>query len=250
MQYWMSANWKMHKTIADAKALAQGLKDQVNANLPDDRIVPLFVPFTALTAVKEILADAPGFRVGAQNFYPEEQGAFTGEISPMMLKDIGIEWALTGHSERRHIFGETDDLIGKKTSYGLNQGLTIVFCIGELIEERKAGRVEEVLTKQLEIGLADVPADKLPNLGVAYEPVWAIGTGEVAGPTEIEHAHALTRCWLGKKYGEAGNAVPILYGGSVKPETTASIIAIENVNGVLVGGASLKADSFSKIVLA
>ncbi len=250
MQYWMSANWKMHKTLADAKALAQGLKDQIASNLPKDRIIPLFVPFTALSAVKEILADAPGFCVGAQNFYPEEQGAFTGEISPLMLKDLGIEWALTGHSERRHVFGETDEFIGKKTAYGIDQGLTIVFCIGELIEERKAGKVEEVLTKQLEIGLADVSADKLNKLGVAYEPVWAIGTGEVAGPAEIEDAHAVTRAWLEKKYGEAGKTVPILYGGSVKPETTASIIAIENVNGVLVGGASLKADSFSKIVLA
>lgn len=251
MKKLMAANWKMFKTWEEARSTAEELVKLVDGKLPDDREVLVCPPFTALKAVGDAFADATGVSAGGQDYYIEEEGAFTGEISPNMLKDVGAAYGLTGHSERRHVLGEDDEYIGKKTSYGLAAGLKVILCIGEKIDERKGGKVEEVLERQLRIGLKDVPADFAPeDLSIAYEPVWAIGTGEVAGPEEIVEAHAFTRKILISIFGEKANKMRILYGGSVKPANCGEIIALDNVDGVLVGGASLLSESFSQIILA
>jgi triosephosphate isomerase len=246
-----AANWKMHKTADEARQTAADLVKLTSAALPNGREVLILPPFTALPAVREGLGGAPRFALGGQNFYPQKQGAFTGEISPGMLLDAGATYALTGHSERRHILGESDDLVGEKTAFGLAAGLSVILCIGEKIDERRAGRLAEVLKRQLVAGVAGVSRDVAPErLVIAYEPVWAIGTGEVAGPKEILEAHALVRKLLFEIFGASGAAMRILYGGSVKPGNASEIIALDNVDGVLVGGASLTADEFGRIVLA
>jgi triosephosphate isomerase len=247
----MAANWKMYKTAEEAFDTAAELVALCGASLPDDREVLVIPPFTALGRAGQALAGNPRFLLGGQNFYPEEQGAFTGEISPAMLLDAGCAFALAGHSERRHVMGETDEMVGRKVAFGLEKGLSVILCVGERIEERRAGQVEDVLRVQLDKGLAGVPRDVDPvRLVVAYEPVWAIGTGEVAGPEEIVQAHGAVRRELLRLFGEAGHEVRVQYGGSVKPDNAAEIIHLDNVDGVLVGGASLRADSFSRIVLA
>ncbi|BDQ32654.1 triose-phosphate isomerase [Pseudodesulfovibrio portus] len=250
MKKLMAANWKMYKTWDQAVDTAEGLVGLTADKLPDDREVLVFPPFTALKGVAQALS-ADGFSAGGQDYYIDQEGAFTGEISPMMLKDAGAAYGLTGHSERRHVLGETDEFVGQKTAYGLECGLKVVLCVGEKIDERKSGKVEEVLEHQLRVGLKDVPRDVAPDrLSIAYEPVWAIGTGEVAGPGEIVDAHTFVRKILVSVFGEKGNEMRILYGGSVKPANCGEIIALDNVDGVLVGGASLESESFSQIVLA
>jgi len=251
MKKLFAANWKMHKTRSECAQTARELIRLCAADLPADREVLLIAPFTALAETGAALAGDSRFAIGAQNFYPAAQGAFTGEISPAMLRDCGAAFALTGHSERRHVLGEDDAFVGSKTAFGLSSGLKVILCVGEKIEERKAGQLDEVLTRQIRVGLADVPRDADPqSLCVAYEPVWAIGTGLVAGPTEVLEAHALVRRLLVEIFGDTGRQIRILYGGSVKPDNAAEIIGLDNVDGVLVGGASLKADDFSRIVLA
>lgn len=251
MKKLMAANWKMFKTQAEAGQTAAELVELVAGRLPADREVLVFPPFTALAEVGKALGGAKGFFWGAQNFYPADSGAFTGEISPLMLRDLNCSYLLVGHSERRHILGEQDEFLNTKVLFGLKQGFRIVLCIGETIQERRAGKVEEVLERQLLQGLAGVSPGFAPQtLSVAYEPVWAIGTGEVAGPAEIADAHGFTRRVLTRLFGDAAAQMRLLYGGSVKPENTAEIMAIDNVDGVLVGGASLRAESFSSIVLA
>jgi triosephosphate isomerase len=251
MKELMAANWKMYKTWDQASATASELAGLLHGKLPAGREVLIIPPFTSLKAVADALTPTEGLHVGGQDFYPAQEGAFTGEISPAMLADLGADYALTGHSERRHVLGEDDALVGRKTAFGLEHGLKVILCIGEKIEERKAGRVEEVLARQLEAGLADIPKNTLAeNLVVAYEPVWAIGTGEVAGPDEIQAAHASVRKKLQQLLPSIANEIRILYGGSVKPDNASAIMALDNVDGVLVGGASLIAESFSKIVLA
>ncbi|WP_338666847.1 triose-phosphate isomerase [Pseudodesulfovibrio methanolicus] len=251
MKKLMAANWKMYKTWDEAESTAEELVGLAADKLPADREVLIFPPFTALKAVGDVFGPVAGFSVGGQDYYIKEEGAFTGEIAPKMLKDAGASFGLTGHSERRHVLGEDDALVGAKTAYGLQEGLKVVLCIGEIIEERKTGRVHEVLERQLRAGLENVPRDIEPErLSVAYEPVWAIGTGEVAGPTEIVEAHDFIRKILVSIFGEKANEMRILYGGSVKPSNCSEIIALDNVDGVLVGGASLQGQSFSEIVLA
>ncbi|MGE4299862.1 MAG: triose-phosphate isomerase [Desulfovibrionaceae bacterium] len=248
MKKLMAANWKMYKTRAEAGDTATSL---AKTALPEDREVLVFAPFTTLDRVAAAFAGVKGFAVGGQDVYPAKEGAFTGEISPGMLADAGATWALTGHSERRHVLGEPNSFVGEKTSYCLEQGLNVVLCVGETLEEREEGRLESVMEEQLLIGLSgvakDVPADRL---AVAYEPVWAIGTGKVAGPAEILAAHAFVRARLVEIFPKNGSQIRILYGGSVKPENCAEIIALDNVDGVLVGGASLQAESFGRIVSA
>jgi triosephosphate isomerase len=251
MKKLMAANWKMYKTVAEGAATAVELARLLEGRLPADREVLVCPSFTMLSAVAPALNGAAGCFVGAQNFYPAGQGAFTGEIAPEQLLDLGCAYALAGHSERRHVLGEGDEFIGKKVAFGLDAGLKMILCVGETIEERRAGQVEAVLARQLEKGLAGVLGSATAaNLAVAYEPVWAIGTGEVAGPAEILAAHAFVREKLVSLLPAEGAAVRILYGGSVKPDNAGTIIRLDNVDGVLVGGASLKADSFSQIVLA
>jgi triosephosphate isomerase len=251
MKKLMAANWKMYKLAGQAGQTAAELVAALAGKLPEDREVLVIPPFTALGATGAALAGNPGFALGAQNFYPAGQGAFTGEIAPEMLVDAGCRYALAGHSERRHILGEDDAMVGRKVGFGLQSGLAMILCVGEKVEERQAGALEAVLRRQLEAGLAEVAADIAPEaLAVAYEPVWAIGTGLTAGPSEVAEAHALVRSMLVARLGAVGGKIRILYGGSVKPGNAGQILAIDNVDGVLVGGASLEAGSFAAIVTA
>lgn len=247
----MAANWKMYKTRGQAEETAKELVQLTAGRLPAGRGVLILPPFTALRSVRKAITGARGFFLGAQNLYPAQEGAFTGEVSPAMLVDQGCAFALAGHSERRHVLGESDELVGRKVAFGLENGLSMILCVGETLDERKAGRLEAVVRRQMEAGLAGVDPGLAPDrLVVAYEPVWAIGTGLTAGPTEIVEAHALVRDLLRAKFGPAAAEMRIQYGGSVKPENAPEIMSLDNVDGVLVGGASLNAQSFSRIVLA
>lgn len=249
MKTLIAANWKMNKTRAEARRTAEAIAAGCSAG--NGRTLLVFPPFTAIADVAAAFAAREGLAVGGQDVYPAEKGAFTGEISPAMLADAGASWVLTGHSERRHVLGESDELVGRKTSFALSEGLNVMLCIGETLEERETGRLEEVLHRQLRGGLAGVAASTAAaHVAVAYEPVWAIGTGKVAGGAEVLEAHALARRLLTGELGVAGDAVPLLYGGSVKPDNAASLLALDNVDGLLVGGASLEAESFLRIAAA
>ncbi|MBI4804021.1 MAG: triose-phosphate isomerase [Desulfovibrio sp.] len=251
MKKLMAANWKMYKLHHEAKDTADALVKALKGVLSEDREVLIIPPFTALRSVRKAIKKVPGFALGGQNFFPSMQGAFTGEIAPDMLLDMGCTYALAGHSERRHVMGESDDFVGKKVAFGLERGLSMILCVGETIDERKEGRLEEVVRRQMLEGLAGVAADVAPErMSIAYEPVWAIGTGLTAGPKEILDAHGLVRSILQEKFGAKALKMRIQYGGSVKPENAPEIMSLDNVDGVLVGGSSLSADSFSKIVTA
>jgi triosephosphate isomerase len=212
--------------------------------------VAVFPPFVYLKAVGDTL-NGSSISIGAQDVYFEPDGAFTGEISITMLKDIGCNYCLCGHSERRHVIGETDELINRKVSAAISGGLLPVLCVGELLEERKAEQTQEVVTRQIEKGLASLSAEKLEAVTVAYEPVWAIGTGLTATPQQAQEAHDFIRKLIGRIYnGQLASEMRILYGGSVKPDNAADLMGQKDVDGLLVGGASLKADDFLAIIRA
>jgi triosephosphate isomerase len=249
MQPIIAANWKMYKTAPQARATAQELKELIAGKILCQVVV--FAPFTALAAAREGLGNLASAYTGAQDVYPAAEGAFTGEISPAMLLDAGCTWVLLGHSERRHIIGETDELLALKLDFALRAGLRVMLCIGETLAEREAGRLKEVLLRQLKSALAKLPADlRTDMLAIAYEPVWAIGTGKTAQEADVLEAHGMVRAIMAEISVPSAAAWPILYGGSVKPENAANLLALDNVNGLLVGGASLQADSFAKIVRA
>lgn len=252
MRKLMAANWKMYKTAAEAASAADYLAKLLGKAAPDGREVIIFPPFTAIHATAKALEGTQNMAVGGQNVYPATEGAFTGEISPAMLRDSGADWVLTGHSERRHILGETDALVGEKTAFALKEGLKVIVCIGETLPEREGNNLQTVLERQIALGLAAVPTNvSAENIAIAYEPVWAIGTGKVAGPSEILEAHSLVRTLLLVRFGKVlGRQLRILYGGSVKPNNASLIIQLDNVDGVLVGGASLQPESFRQIVTA
>lgn len=254
MQKIIAANWKMHKTRPEAAQEAAALAQALATGAPGGRLAVIFPPYTDIATVADAFAGVASVAVGGQNFYPADHGAFTGEISPAMLRDAGATWALTGHSERRHIFNESDALIAQKTAFGLSEGFKIMLCIGETLKERDNGDLQGVLSRQISTAITPLPADvrgTLPNrLSIAYEPVWAIGTGRVAGEAEILDAHERTRKILTDILGSAAAQILILYGGSVKPANAASILALKNVDGLLVGGASLEAQSFLDIINA
>lgn len=250
MKLCMAANWKMHKTQAQARDTASHLARILEPEPPQDREVVLIPPFTALHAVAEGLGSSPGFSLGGQNFYPADKGAFTGEISPDMLLDHGCTLALAGHSERRHVLGEDNEFVAQKVRFGLDKGLRMILCIGETLDQRDTGQLYSVLHEQLASALTGLQTPDLESrLLVAYEPVWAIGTGKVAQSADIAQAHAFVRQELSNILPQAGQDVPILYGGSVKPANIGQIIDIDDVNGVLVGGAGLEAESMAQIVL-
>lgn len=251
MQKIIAANWKMYKTRAEARSTAEDLAKASAYCLPRERQVLVFPPFTAIADVAEAFAGKARLAVGGQNMHVEKEGAFTGEVSARMLLDAGASWVLTGHSERRHIMGESAALVGAKSSSALAQGLKVMLCIGETLEERDAGRLTEVLAMQLRAGLAGLEAENLSGrMAFAYEPVWAIGTGKTAGPAEVLEAHAVTRALLGDILRNGAEALPILYGGSVKPTNAGELLQLDNVDGLLVGGASLEAQSFAQIIEA
>jgi len=240
----LAANWKMHKTIAESVAFAQAFRPLVAKAAVEVVVAP---PFTALAAVARELAGS-NVKLAAQNVHPEKQGAFTGEIAPGMLAEIGCAYAIVGHSERRALFGESSEFVAQKAAALLAQGLLPIVCIGETLAEREAGRTFAVLEAQLEGSLATIPAERAAEVVLAYEPVWAIGTGKTATPAIAQEAHAMIRGWLGKRFGGAAEKMRIQYGGSVKPENTAELMAQADIDGALVGGASLDPASFARIV--
>jgi len=242
----LAGNWKMFMTAAPAKELAAALAETVGQ--VDDVDVVLIPSFTVLGEVREAIAGA-NIGLGAQNCHFAEKGAFTGEVAPQMLVDAGCRYVVIGHSERRHIFGETSELCNKKIKAALAVGLTPIYCIGELLEEREEGRTFAVLEEQLEEGLAELTLDEAKQLVIAYEPVWAIGTGKTAMPQQAQEVHETVRNWLSERFDAAtANGLRIQYGGSVKPDNVDELMACPDIDGALVGGASLKVDSFSRIV--
>jgi triosephosphate isomerase len=241
----LAANWKMHKTLGEAVAFARAFVPLVRGVTTAE--IVLAPPFHALAAVAGELAGS-NVKLAAQNVHPEKQGAFTGEISPPMLADLGCAYAIVGHSERRALFGESSAFVAKKAAALLASGLLPIVCVGETLEEREAGRTFAVLEAQLDGSLAEIPAARAAEIVLAYEPVWAIGTGKTATPAIAQEAHAMIRGWLGKRFGAAAERMRIQYGGSVKPENTAELMAQPDIDGALVGGASLEAESFSRIV--
>jgi len=248
-QKFIIANWKMHTTAAEAGKLAKAVVDGVGI---EDRIsVAICPPFPYLALVGKIL-EGSRVALGAQNLYPEKEGAFTGEVSPTMLRDLGCKYVILGHSERRHKLGETDAFINQKVRVAFAAGLNVIFCVGEILEQRQANQTEALLDRQVVHGLAGVAADALPRLIIAYEPVWAIGsTGHQATPQQVQDAHALIRRRFGQMFGkELAQSLVIQYGGSVKPENAAVLLRCDGVDGALIGGASLKADQFLAIVRA
>ena len=251
MKKLMAANWKMYKTGTEAVATVKEMAEILQGKAPEGREIIVFVPFTALEKASEAMSAIEGASTGAENMYPALEGAFTGEISPAMIKACGASWVLTGHSERRHILGESDDFVGEKTAFALANGLRVMLCIGETLEEREAGLLRNVLERQLKLGLKGVAADTpVESLAIAYEPVWAIGTGKTATTEDIVETHAICRELMREILGDKADKTPLLYGGSVKPANAGSILALDNVDGVLVGGASLTADSFTQIINA
>lgn len=242
----MAGNWKMHKTTEEARLLAE----QVAAATPKaaDREVLLAPPFTALGAVSEAVKGTD-IIVAGQNVCWEEQGAFTGEISPAMLKDMGATASIVGHSERRQIFMESDEMINQRLLGGLNQGLTMLLCIGETLDERESGQTLAVLERQIRAGLAEVSSALMKQVVIAYEPVWAIGTGRTASTEQAQEAHAFIRKLATDLYEkDIADGLRILYGGSVKPANVDELMAQPDIDGALVGGAALDADSFGRII--
>jgi triosephosphate isomerase len=244
----IAGNWKMFTNAATAAQLAASVAQGLGA---EGRVtVAVCPPFPYLARVAEVLRGSP-VALGAQNCYPEKEGAFTGEVSPQMLADVGCRWVIVGHSERRHILGENDAFINRKVHAALQAGLQVILCVGEKLEERETDRTEAVLDVQLTAGLSGVTAELLRRVVIAYEPVWAIGTGRIATPEQAQQAHAFLRRRVSALCGEAAaQALVIQYGGSVKPENLASLVRQPDVDGGLVGGASLNADLFLAIVRA
>jgi triosephosphate isomerase len=244
----VAGNWKMFTTASTARRLAV---EVVRALGKEDRVtVALCPPFPYLSVVGEALRGSP-VQLGAQNLYPEKEGAFTGEVSPVMLRDLGCRYVILGHSERRHKLGESNSFINRKVRAALECDLNVILCVGETLEEREHGRTEAILEEQLSAGLAGLSIQALSQITLAYEPVWAIGTGRNATPEQAEHAHAFLRRRVGQLYSPlVADSLCVQYGGSVKPENAAVLMREPDVDGALVGGASLKADQFMAIVQA
>jgi len=238
----------MNMLVGDAVAMVNALKPLVQGISGVDIVV--CPPYTALHAVAQAVKGS-NIAVGGQNSYVKESGAFTGEIAPQMLLDVGCAWTIVGHSERRHSFNEPDALLNEKLKFALGAGLRVMFCIGETLAEREGGKMFEVLTRQVREGLAGLSETEFENIAVAYEPVWAIGTGVTAKPEQAEEAHAFVRKLVADQFsGTIADNLRIQYGGSVKPDNAADLMGKPNVDGALVGGAALKAESFAAIVKA
>ena len=242
----IAGNWKMNKTVQDAVDVAVGLKRKFYTF--SDADIVIVPPFTALAKVHDEIIDS-SIMLGAQDMYWETEGAFTGEVSPMMLKDAGCRYVIVGHSERRNIFGETDEEVNKKVRIVLKHGMVPIMCVGEKLEERDNGMMFEILEKQLSRGLKDMAKDEVARIVIAYEPVWAIGTGRTATPQQAQEAHKFIRDCIERSYDkETSIKIRIQYGGSVKPGNIAKLMTQEDVDGALVGGASLDVNSFTEIV--
>jgi triosephosphate isomerase len=242
----IAGNWKMYKTPQEAADTAKQLVEQVREVADVD--IMIAPPFTALESVSRMIKNSP-VALGAQNLYWEDEGAYTGEISAPMLKSAGCQYAIIGHSERRQYFGETDKTVNQKIQAAIQVGLKPVFCIGETEQEREAEQTLSVLDKQVRKGLERLLPEQLDALIIAYEPVWAIGTGKTATEDQAQEVHQFIRSLIEKSFGnDLSKSIRILYGGSVKPDNILNLMAMPDIDGALVGGASLSADSFSRII--
>ncbi len=242
----IAGNWKMHKTPTEARIFAHELAEELRDTAGVE--VVLAPPFVALVPVQEAIK-ATEIKLAAQDVFWEREGAYTGEVSPPMLKDAGCSYAIVGHSERRTYFGETDETVNRKVKALLQEGLGAIVCVGERLEEREAGKTLAVVKRQVEGALRGLKAEDLSSVVIAYEPVWAIGTGRTATPEQAEEVHSQIRGMVGEAFGrDVAQALRIIYGGSVKPENIDALMAAPDIDGALVGGASLKVESFSRIV--
>ncbi len=239
-------NWKMNKTVSETIRTLTELKNLLSGK--QEAEVAVAPPFTALYSAQFALEESQ-IKLAAQNMYPAESGAYTGEISPAMLAELGVSMVIIGHSERRKILGESDTFIRQKVSYALESGLVPILCVGETEEEREAGKTEDVIERQLSEALRGVVVDSGGDLIIAYEPVWAIGTGKTATPEQAQEVHAMIKEQLFRVMGQRmPSDIRVIYGGSVKPENIAGLMAMKDIDGALVGGASLDARTFAKIV--
>jgi len=246
MRKWIVAgNWKMNNSIAESVRLATEIKQGVSG-LTNGQVV-VAPPFTALQSVNDVLRGS-AVALAAQNMYFENKGAYTGEVSPLMLRDAGCSYVLVGHSERRKYFLESDEMVNSKALSALSAGLRPIICVGETEAERNKGVTESVVGRQVRAALAEVAVEKLPEIVIAYEPVWAIGTGKVATPEQAEDVHDFIRRLMVEIYGCVAEDVRILYGGSVTKDNIAELIAMKDIDGALVGGASLQAAGFLGII--
>jgi triosephosphate isomerase len=243
----IAGNWKMHKTIAEAEAFVQGLLPRVGGVQGVD--VAVCPPYTALQAVVDSVRGS-GVAVYAQNMHQAPEGAFTGEISAPMLTEIDVDGVVLGHSERRQLFNETDRALSEKVPAAMNAGLGVILCVGETEEERERGDTERKLRHQVQEGLEKVETARLGDVVIAYEPIWAIGTGQVATPEQAQEAIAFVRALVADRDRDQAQRTRVLYGGSVKPENAAELLALPDVDGALVGGASVEVESFVAIVEA
>ncbi|MCS7013621.1 MAG: triose-phosphate isomerase [Chloroherpetonaceae bacterium] len=242
----VAGNWKMNKTVAGSIALASEVARLLGSNLPCE--VALAPTFVALESVHQVLKHTP-IKLAAQNCHYESDGAYTGEISAEMLRSVGCEYVILGHSERRQYFGETDEIINRKVKKALSESLKVILCIGETLAEREANQTEAVLEAQLSGTLKGISADEMAGITIAYEPVWAIGTGKTATPEQAEQAHQFIRAFIGARYStELAERLTIQYGGSVKSSNARELFSMPNIDGGLIGGASLKAEEFVQIV--
>lgn len=243
----VAGNWKMYKDKSETIKLISGLKEKLSKFNSNVEVI-VFPPFTSIETSKELLKGSV-IHLGAQNMYSEDEGAFTGEISAKMLKSFGVEYVILGHSERRAIFGEDDKMINKKVLKAVSVGLRPIFCIGETLEERENNKTFDVVARQLIEGLSSISNEHLNEIIVAYEPVWAIGTGKTATPSQAEEVHKYLRKLIEEKFGRSfSEFMRILYGGSVKPDNAKELFSQPNIDGGLIGGACLKVDSFYDII--
>ena len=245
----IAGNWKMHKSISESVALARSVLHKLPRETRAE--VAVAPAFTALHAVHEALGESSRVAMAAQDCYWEDEGAYTGEVSPPLLKDVGCELVIVGHSERRHVFGEQDDQVRRKVGALLTHGLTPIVCVGETLEQREAGETERVVLGQVDAAFEGQSSGALRRVVIAYEPVWAIGTGRTASPDDAQAVHVAIRARVAERFGaDAASDLRILYGGSVKPSNAASLLAQPDIDGALVGGASLSPDDFLAIVRA
>jgi triosephosphate isomerase len=247
-RFFVAGNWKMNNTIEQSVSLVNSLQKEIrDIHKVDIMVAP---PFTAIKSVYDALSSS-SIQVGAQDLFWEESGAYTGEVSPMMLKDAGCKWVIIGHSERRQSFGETDETVNRKIKAALAAGLKAIVCVGETLEEREAGKAFDVLDWQAAGALAGLSKEDMDKVVIAYEPVWAIGTGRNASPQQADEAHAKIRAKVSELYGKkAALTLRVLYGGSMKPANALELLRCENVDGGLIGGASLKTSEFAAIIRA
>ena len=245
-RYMIAGNWKMNMLRVEARELTENILSGVE-DVEDNLDIVLAPPYTSLDIVKEVIANTD-IKLCAQDVFWEDRGAYTGEISPAMLIDAGCDWAIIGHSERRGILGETDEIVRKKVDASLQDGLGITVCVGETLEQREKGETIDIVTAQVESAIMNLELDDMSRLVIAYEPIWAIGTGKNATPEQAEHVHATIREITGNIFPQDYEDIRIIYGGSVNVGNIRELIDMENIDGALIGGAGLDADSFVSIV--